>query len=65
MSVMTLPEIKEGKHCSCAKCKAEMNVWYLIRKSKQVPSYDRQLIVFTASTEHDSKTTNIIIELKY
>ncbi len=31
-----LPEIKEGKHCSCVKYKAEINVWYLIRKSKQV-----------------------------
>ncbi len=25
-----LPEIKEGKHCSCAKYKVEMIVWYLI-----------------------------------
>ncbi len=29
-----LPEIKEGNHCSCAKYKAEIHVWHLIRKSK-------------------------------
>ena len=33
----TLPEIKEGNHCSCAKYKAEIHVWHLIRKSKWVP----------------------------
>ncbi len=29
-----LPEIKEGNHCSCAKYKAEIHVWHLIRISK-------------------------------
>ncbi len=33
--VRTLPEIKEGSHCSCAKYKAEIHVWHLMMCSRE------------------------------
>ena len=43
----TLPEIKEGNHCSCAKYKAEIHVWNLMNGPRRTAVFRKEFLAYS------------------